>query len=296
MMRLGRRASLLVAFSLLASAATAYAEAAWVSNFLASDDGPRVDVRDVEDSIESEPIPLGSKDPRYSGYLGQVSQMIKARWAYPCMEDETTGRWRCEYKSARLVVIFGIAKDGRLAKVEVQKSSGYGIYDLYAVSAIESASPFPPVPPELMAQAKPGSAGVRIVAAFNYVVVERERIPTDAQSKAIPLDSIDPKYTDYLEQVRQRIKTTLESPCVLRGVACEYKETEVTVEFGIRKDGRVDFVKVLSPSPWPIYDEYSVRAIRLASPFPGVPNAISREAGLSVRTTIKHRTGRAHPQ
>jgi len=30
MMRLGRRASLLAAFSLLASAATAYAECAWV--------------------------------------------------------------------------------------------------------------------------------------------------------------------------------------------------------------------------------------------------------------------------
>jgi TonB family protein len=146
MMRLGRRATLLVAFSLLASAATAYAE---------------------DSNIESEPIPLDSTDPRYSGYLGQVREMIKAKWAYPCVKNVTTAQ--CEYKSARLVVLFAIGKDGRVAKVQVQESSGYEIYDEYAVNAVNSASPFPPVPPELIATAKPGSAGVRIVAPFTYV-------------------------------------------------------------------------------------------------------------------------------
>jgi hypothetical protein len=32
------------------------------------------------------------------------------------------------------------------------------------------ASPFPPVPPELMAMAKPGSTGVRIQAHFAYIL------------------------------------------------------------------------------------------------------------------------------
>jgi len=162
-MRRLRRASVIATLSLLTWVATAYRE---------------------DSDIESEPIPLGSQDPRYSGYLGQVNQMIKARWGYPCVKNETTRG--CEYKTARLVLVFGIVKDGRVSKVEVKESSGYQIYDEYAVNAVNSASPFPPVPPELMATAKPGSAGVRILAAFHYIVDE------DPRFRLVP-NSVDPR-------------------------------------------------------------------------------------------------------
>ena len=297
----GLLTTLLLALSLLISAAMAHAECAWVasSNFLNSHDGPKLDDRESEGSIETGPIPLDSEDPRYSGYLGRVSQMIKARWVYPCVKNETTRR--CEYKSARLVVIFGIAKDGRLDKVEVQESSGYGIYDEYAVNAINSASPFPPVPPELMARTKPESAGVRIVAPFRYVSVEspRFRLPDTVDPRGPKLLDEGARSYDqakgsyyarraYFDQVRQRVQLNLESPCVLKGVTCEYKVTDVSVEFSVAKDGRVGLVVVRSPSPWPIYNEYSVRAVRLASPFPSIPD----EAGFSIRMTFRYSTGR----
>jgi len=38
------------------------------------------------------------------------------------------------------------------------------------VNAIKLASPFPPVPPALMAAAKPGSPGVSVAAHFVYIV------------------------------------------------------------------------------------------------------------------------------
>ena len=120
---------------------------------------------------EAEPIPIDSRDPRYSRYLSWVRDMIKAKWGYPCVQDGATGK--CEYKSAHLVVEFGIFTDGRLAHVVVKESSGMTIYDESAVGAIKAASPFPPVPPALMATARPGSAGVRIVAKFNYLVETR---------------------------------------------------------------------------------------------------------------------------
>lgn len=120
--------------------------------------------------IEGEPIPLDSTDPQFNDYLDRIRRMIKEKWGYPCIKDPTTGH--CDYKSARLIIVFGILKDGRVPALEVAQQSGYDVYDDYAVNAIKLASPFPPVPASLMATAKSGSAGVKIVAAFQYVLVE----------------------------------------------------------------------------------------------------------------------------
>ena len=120
--------------------------------------------------IEGEPIALDSTDPKFNDYLDRIRRMIKEKWGYPCIKDTATGH--CDYKSARLVIVFGILKDGRVPMLEVALQSGYEIYDDYAVNAIKLASPFPPVPASLMAAAKSGSAGVKIQAAFQYVLVE----------------------------------------------------------------------------------------------------------------------------
>jgi protein TonB len=120
--------------------------------------------------IEGEPIPLDSNDPKFNDYLERIRRMIKEKWGYPCVKDLVNGH--CDYKSARLVIVFGILKDGRVPMVEVAQQSGYPIYDDYAANAIKLAQPFPPVPASLMASAKSGSSGVKIVAAFHYQLVE----------------------------------------------------------------------------------------------------------------------------
>lgn len=112
--------------------------------------------------IEGEPIPLDSRDPKYNDYLDQVRRRIKAKWSYPCVQ--VPGSRDCEYKSAQLVVEFGIAKDGRVPFVTVRRESGYEIYDEFAVNAIKLASPFPPVPDSL------SKMGIPILARFNYVL------------------------------------------------------------------------------------------------------------------------------
>jgi outer membrane biosynthesis protein TonB len=114
--------------------------------------------------IEGEPIPLDSKDPRYNDYLDRVRRLIKAKWVYPCVKDDATGR--CEYKSAQLVIEFGILKDGRVPFVTVRAQSGLGIYDEYAVNAIKLASPFPPVPDSMTGSRR----GIPILATFSYIV------------------------------------------------------------------------------------------------------------------------------
>jgi len=114
--------------------------------------------------IEGEPIPLDSKDPRYNDYLDRVRRMIKEKWAYPCVKNDATGH--CEYKSAQLVIEFGILKDGRVPFVVVRKHSDFDIYDEYALNAIKLASPFPPVPDALTS----GRKGIPILATFSYIV------------------------------------------------------------------------------------------------------------------------------
>ncbi|HEV8615622.1 MAG TPA: TonB family protein [Methylomirabilota bacterium] len=112
--------------------------------------------------IEGEPIPLDSTNPKYSDYLDQVRRRIKAKWNFPCVKDETTRQ--CDYKTTDLLVEFGIAKDGHVPFVNVLRSSGYPIYDDYAVNAIKLAMPFPPIPDAF------SKTGVPIHATFSYIV------------------------------------------------------------------------------------------------------------------------------
>jgi TonB family protein len=118
---------------------------------------------DGRGGIEGEPIPLDTKDPRYSDYLDRIRRMIKDKWGYPCVKNASTHE--CDYKTALLVIEFGIAKDGHVPFVNVLRTSGYQIYDDYAVNAIKFAQPFPHVP-DTMGSPK----GLPIVATFSYTV------------------------------------------------------------------------------------------------------------------------------
>src|SRR5262245_1148984 len=85
------------------------------------------------------------------------------------------------------------------------------------------------------------------------------------EGEPIPLDSPDPKYSDYLDRVRRMIKDKWIYPCIPNTATrqCEYKSAHLEIEFGIAKDGRVPFVLVRLPSQHGIYDEYAVNAIKL---------------------------------
>ena len=117
---------------------------------------------DGREGIEGEPIALDSADPKYTDYLDQVRRRIKEKWGFPCVKNDSTRQ--CEYKTTHLVIEFGIAKDGKVPFVTVLRSSGYPIYDDYAVNAVKLASPFPPIPDTF------SKKGVPIHATFSYVV------------------------------------------------------------------------------------------------------------------------------
>ncbi len=109
--------------------------------------------------IEGEPIPLDTKDSRYTDYFDKIRRRIKENWIYPREAGERG-------IGGQLVIEFAIRKDGRLQVVELKRSSGVPILDEYALNALKLAQPFPPVPDAV-------SKGTLLIAGiFTYQIVE----------------------------------------------------------------------------------------------------------------------------
>jgi outer membrane biosynthesis protein TonB len=130
------------------------------------------------------------------------------------------------------------------------------------------------VPPS--ARARPSVSDVR--AALRAGAGGRGHGRGGIEGDPIPLDSPDARYSDYLDQVRRKIKEKWGFPCVKNAQTreCEVHSTSLDVHFGILRDGQVQFVDIVKVADHEIYDEYAVNAIKLASPFPPVPPVMLR--------------------
>jgi len=109
--------------------------------------------------IEGEPIPLDTKDPRYTDYFDKIRHRIRANWIYPREAGERG-------IGGQLLIEFVIAKDGHLSAVELRHSSGVEILDRFALNAVKLAQPFPPVPDSVAKVALP------IAGIFTYQIVD----------------------------------------------------------------------------------------------------------------------------
>jgi len=104
------------------------------------------------------------------------------------------------------------------------------------------------------------------------------------EGEAIPLDTPEPKFQDYFNQVRERIKSKWIYPyeASSRGI-----EGELQIEFGIAKSGELQFIEKRRSSSIEILDDYAMRAVQLASPFPPVPDALSK-GGLPINGIFRY--------
>jgi TonB family protein len=121
------------------------------------------------EGIEGEPVPLDTDDPDFAAYMQQVKRQIVAKWSFPCLKRNPATH-ECDQQNAQLYIVFGIHKSGRLQIIELQASSGYRVYDDYALNAVRLAAPYPPVPPAMLAKLKAGNLGLPVRAQFNYIV------------------------------------------------------------------------------------------------------------------------------
>jgi periplasmic protein TonB len=94
------------------------------------------------------------------------------------------------------------------------------------------------------------------------------------EGEPIPLDTPEPRYQDYFNKIRERIKAKWTYPRQAgeRGI-----EGELLIEFHIAKDGRLEFIALRNSSGVAILDDYAMTAVKLAQPFPPVPDEISKQ-------------------
>jgi protein TonB len=85
----------------------------------------------------------------------------------------------------------------------------------------------------------------------------------------IPLDTQAPIYPDYFNKLRERIKSKWVYPR-------QAGEGQLLIEFHIAKDGRLEYVELMHTSGTVILDNAALTAVKLAQPFPPVPDDIAK--------------------
>lgn len=93
------------------------------------------------------------REPDFGPYMRELQRRIKMNW------DPPKGN-----ESKRVVLLFKIAKDGRLLSCSVFKSSGLPGADKAAINAVQATAPFRPLPPEFKGQS------IDIQFTFDYNV------------------------------------------------------------------------------------------------------------------------------
>lgn len=92
------------------------------------------------------------REPDFGPYMRELQRRIKMNW------DPPKGN-----ESKRVVLLFKIAKDGRLLSVRVFKSSGIPNSDRAALNAVELTAPFRPLPADF----KGGSIDIQFTFDYN---------------------------------------------------------------------------------------------------------------------------------
>ncbi len=93
------------------------------------------------------------------------------------------------------------------------------------------------------------------------------------EGEPIPLDTTDQRYTDYFDKVRQRIKANWIYPHEAgeRGIG-----GQLVIDFAIAKSGDLEAIDLRRSSGVPVLDRYALNAVKLAQPFPPVPDSVAR--------------------
>jgi len=93
------------------------------------------------------------------------------------------------------------------------------------------------------------------------------------EGEPIPLDTPEPKYQDYFNKIREKIKANWIYP---REAGDRGIQGELLIEFHIAKDGRLEYLALRHSSGEEILDRFAMNAVRLAQPFPPVPDDIAK--------------------
>ena len=112
----------------------------------------------------------------------------------------------------------------------------------------------------------------------------REVGPVARVEKPEPASAERNAYKTYLDEVRKTITRTWQYP---DRASRSRKSGKVEVRFTVFKDGRLESVRVVSSSGFTSLDGAAIRAVKAASPFKPIPQAIGLQR-LSIRFTFNY--------
>ena len=91
----------------------------------------------------------------------------------------------------------------------------------------------------------------------------------------VPLDTPEPRYQDYMNKVRAKIRANWSYP---RDAGDRGIEGKLLIEFHIAKNGNLEFIELRDSSGVRVLDDYAMIAVKLAQPFPPVPDDLAKNA------------------
>jgi len=92
----------------------------------------------------------------------------------------------------------------------------------------------------------------------------------------IPLSAPpDPRYEEYFQELKRRIEEHLVYPSE---AARQGQAGQLLLAFIVKRDGHLRAVELQHSSGFPILDQFSLRTVQLAAPFPPIPARIPEEA------------------
>lgn len=95
----------------------------------------------IKDRKEDRSITFETNEYRYVGYMKKLKEKIESTWAYP-PEAAAKGIY------GDLYLRFSIMKNGKLGKIELERTSGYQMLDDAAIKALRDCEPYWPLPDE----------------------------------------------------------------------------------------------------------------------------------------------------
>jgi len=117
-----------------------------------------------------------------------------------------------------------------------------------------------------------GTALVAVLAAGCATTAARCKVENPPSEGRVALDTPDLKYRDYLNNVRERIRSkwVYPRPAGERGI-----KGDALIDFDIAKDGQLAYITLTRSSGTAILDDAALVAVKLAQPFPPVPDSVS---------------------
>ncbi|MBI1737539.1 MAG: TonB C-terminal domain-containing protein [Candidatus Rokubacteria bacterium] len=111
-----------------------------------------------------------------------------------------------------------------------------------------------------------------------------------AYGNPIALDTKEDKYVDYFSRIRPMIQSKWSFPCPdgdPAGRDCTRREGQLIAEMGVAKDGRLTYLVLLDSSGSRNMDDAALTAVKLAGPFPPVPDSVGR-SGIGITVTFRY--------